>query len=121
MQLVEVGGGEEVVERKVFHSLAILVDRQYPSASSIPKQKKRRPTEIRSVLQPGISGKTNRRMRPLCIPQCIHNHPDLFPPQLRFHPLQHPLEAQPEVDLLRCLAGGNVSRELGQCLDGLDP
>ena len=44
-------------------------------------------------------------MQPLCIPQCIHNHPDLLVPQLRFRPLQRPLEAQPEVDLLQYRAG----------------
>ena len=35
--------------------------------------------------------------------------------------LQCPLEAQPEVDILRCRAGGDFSRELGHRLDGFDP
>ena len=60
-------------------------------------------------------------MEPLCISQCLHYHPHLLAPQLRLYPLQCPFEAQPEVDLLRCRAGGNVSRELGHRLDGFDP
>ena len=46
VHFVEVGG--EVVERKVFHSLIVLVDCQYPSASSIPR--KRRGDPPRSVV-----------------------------------------------------------------------
>jgi len=85
------------------------------------KSEKERPTEIRGILQPGISNKTDSGMEPLCIPQCIHDHPHLLAPQLRLYPLQCPLKTQPEVDLLRCRAGGNVSRELGHRLDGFDP
>ena len=96
------------------------MDRQYPSASFIPIEKQGRPTEICSILQPRISDKTNSRMESLGIPQCIHDHPRILAPQLRLYALQHPLEAQPEADLLRCRGGGNVPRELGHHLDGID-
>ena len=59
-------------------------------------------------------------MKPLCIPQCIHDHPYLAP-QLRLYPVQHPLKAQPEIVLLRCHAAGSDPRELGHPLDGFDP
>ena len=68
---------------------------------------KERPIEIRSILQPGISNKNNSGMEPLCIPQCIHNYPHLAP-QLRLYPLQCPLEAQPEVGILRCPTGTSL-------------
>ena len=68
------------------------------------KSGKDRPTEICNILQPGISNKTNSRMEFLCIPQCIHNHPHILAPQLCLYALQRPLEAQTEVDLLRCRA-----------------
>ena len=67
MCFVKVDGGEEVAERKVFHQLVVLVDYHCPSASYIPKKKKRRPTEICKILQAVISNKTNSRMKPLCI------------------------------------------------------
>ena len=54
-----------------------------------------------SILEPGIRNTTNGGMEPLCIPQCIHDHPHLAP-QLRLYTVQRPLEAQPEVVLLRC-------------------
>ena len=60
-------------------------------------------------------------MESLRIPQCVHDHPNLLALQLRLHAFQRPLEAQPEVDLLRCRARGNVPRELGHHLDGFDP
>ena len=60
-------------------------------------------------------------MESLCIPQCIHDHPHLLAPQLRLYALHRPLEARPEVDLLRCRARRNVPRELGHYLDGFDP
>ena len=60
-------------------------------------------------------------MELLYIPQCIHDHLHLLAPQLRIYPLQCPLEVQPEVDILECRVGGDVSRELGHRLDGFDP
>ena len=79
------------------------------------------PTGIRNVLQPGISNKTHSGMEPLCIPLCMYNHSHLLAPQLRLYALQRPLEAQPEADLLRCHAGGNVSHDVGHRLDRFDP
>ena len=40
--------------------------------------------------------------------------------QLRLYTVQRPLEAQPEIVLLRWHAAGNDPRELGRRLDGFD-
>ena len=74
-----------------------------------------------TIFQRSICNKTNSRMECLCIPQCIHGHPNLPTPQLRLYALQRTLEDQLEVNLLRCHAGGNVPWELGRRLDGFDP
>ena len=59
-------------------------------------------------------------MESLRPPQCIHDHPHLLAPQLRLYGLQRPLQARLKFDLLRCRAGGNVSREPGRGLGGFD-
>ncbi|EDR05419.1 uncharacterized protein LACBIDRAFT_329701 [Laccaria bicolor S238N-H82] len=52
--------------------------------------------------------------------KCIHE-PHLLAPQLCLYRVQYALEAQPEVDILRCRAAGNAPPERGHRLYGLNP
>lgn len=60
-------------------------------------------------------------MKPFRTLQDIQHQIDFISSQLSLNALQRPFHAEPEVDLLRCCAGGNVPGQLGNLLDLLDP
>ena len=60
-------------------------------------------------------------MKPLRIPQTIHNHPNLLTPQLRLDPLQRSLQTQPKINLLRRSLARHVPIQFRHSLYGFDP
>jgi hypothetical protein len=55
------------------------------------------------------------------IAQAVHDHVDVLAAELGLDRLERALKREPEVDLLRGSAGGDLAREAGDALDGLDP
>ena len=60
-------------------------------------------------------------MKTFSISQAIHDHIDFVTSQLSLYTFQCPLECQPEVNLLGSRSWRNVSVQLGNRLDRLDP
>lgn len=78
-------------------------------------------TKICGRLQASVRHKTDCCEISLRISEAFHHHVHLIAAQLCLNTLQCPFKTQPEINLLRRGTRGNITRELGNRLDSLDP
>lgn len=99
LNLVEVGRGQQFIQRKVFHEDVVLVDwtrvGQYVASSA------RLRTNVDGFNESGICQEADCGVEPLGVLQYIQSQHDLVTSELRINPFQSALHAQPEVNFLR--------------------
>jgi hypothetical protein len=122
----QIGRGEELVKRKVFHELIVFVHcagkvEESAFSSSRPQRAKLGRTDIGGLLETRIGDERHRRVEPFGVLEDVEGKNDRIAPQLLLDALQRLLHAEPEVDLLTCGAACDVAVELGDVLNLLDP